>query len=60
MDDARCPPILKSELALHIPFKQAIVEYALANWPNGHSSHREKGESGPYYYKDSVYHELGI
>jgi hypothetical protein len=60
MDDNRCPPILKNELAIHIPFKQAIVEYALANWLDSHTTHRSKGESGAYYYKDSVYQQIGI
>ena len=60
MDDNRCPPILKSELAIHIPFKQAVVEYALDNWPDSHQKHKQKGESGAYFYKDSVYQRLGI
>ena len=60
MDDSRCPPILRDELAIHIPFKQSIMEYALSNWPNSHSTHRRNGEDGPHYYKQSVYDDLGI
>lgn len=59
MDVSRCPPVLKDELAIHIPFKQAIVEYALANWIAGHEKHRKNGNSGAYYYTDSVYQGLG-
>jgi hypothetical protein len=60
MDNNRCPPILANELAIHIPFKQAIVSYALENWIDSHNSHKRKGDSGPYYYKDSVYKSLGL
>ena len=60
MDSDRCPPILSEQLAIHIPFKQAIVEYALENWIESHYKHRKNGDTGPYYYKDSVYRNLGI
>ena len=60
MDSDRCPPILSEQLAIHVPFKQAIVEYALENWIDSHYKHRKNGDTGPYYYKDSVYNSLGI
>jgi len=60
MDNDRCPPVLTSELAIHIPFKQSIFEYAFEHWPEGHKNHREKNESGAYFYKDTVYSSLGI
>lgn len=60
MDAVRCPPIMRSELAIHIPFKQAIVQYALDNWPNSDHTHRRNGETGPYFYQESVYHQLGM
>lgn len=59
-DDKLCPPILKSELAIHIPFGQKIMDYALNNWPAASASHKAKGESGAYTYIDSVYEKLGI
>ena len=60
IDDTRCPPILRDKLSIHVPFKQSIIEYALDYWPDSHSSHRLNGESGPYYYKQSVYNSFGI
>ena len=60
MDDSRCPPILTDKLAIHIPFKQPIIEYALENWLDSHAAHKKNGKSGPYYYKDTVYKSLGI
>ena len=60
MDDTRCPPILRDELAIHVPFKQSIIEHALNNWPNSHLKHRQNEQNGPFYYKQSVYDSLGI
>lgn len=33
LDETLCPPILKDKLAVHIPFGQKIIDYALNNWP---------------------------
>lgn len=60
MDDNQCPPILRDELAIHVPFKQSIVEYALKNWPNSHLKHRLNDEDGTHYYKRRVYESLGL
>ena len=60
MDDSRCPPILRNELAIHVPFKQSIIEYALNNWPSSHSKHRQNRQGGPHYYKNNVYDQFGI
>jgi len=60
IDTNRCPPILSEQLAIHIPFKQSIVEYALDNWVDSHYQHRKNGDTGPYYYKDSVYRRLEV
>lgn len=40
MDNNRCPPILSNELAIHVPFKQAIIEHALENWIKSHNNHK--------------------
>lgn len=60
MDDSRCPPILASALAIHVPYKQAAVQYALDHWPSGHKNHRLARDSGAYYYNESIYRQLGI
>lgn len=60
IDNNRCPPILSNQLAIHIPFKQAIVKFALENWTDSSDTHRRSGKSGPYYYQDSVYRDLGL
>jgi len=57
-DQNLCPPLLRDELAIHVPYGQKIIDYALNNWPDSHKSHRKKGDTGSYYYKESVYKEL--
>lgn len=60
MDTVRCPPILRGELAIHISFQQAIVQYALDHWPSEYQSHKKKHDTGAYYYKPLVYERLGL
>ena len=57
-DSDLCPSLLKEELAVHIPFGVDIMQYALDKWPASHAKHRSADESGPYWYKDSVYENL--
>lgn len=59
-DSDLCPTILDSELAIHVSFNQKIIEHAVNNWPSSHNAYRSKGEEGAYYYKGSVYENLGL
>ena len=58
MDDNLCPPIMKEELAIYVPYGQKIIDYALNNWPTSHAKYRKEGEKGGYSYKESVYDSL--
>jgi hypothetical protein len=58
--DHRCPPAIKDQLAIFVPYGPKIIAYAMDNWPSSHKSYREQGKSGAYHYKDSVYQERGI
>lgn len=60
MDASRCPPTIRDSLAVHISFNAAILQYALENWPDAHRYHRQRGESGPYFYQPSVYQALRL
>jgi hypothetical protein len=60
MDDNLCPPILRNELAIHVPFAHKIIDYSIKNWPFNHRNYTKDGITGPRYYIDSVYKELGI
>lgn len=59
-DPARCPPIIREALAVHISFNSAIMQYALEHWPGNHSRLRLEGQSGPYYYEAPVYSSLDL
>jgi hypothetical protein len=58
--DERCPPAIKDELAIYVPFKPAIVQHAMTHWPASHAKHKSEGKSGPFYYKDETYKSLGL
>lgn len=60
MDENRCPPLLKPELAVHVSFNAAIIQHALDNWPLSHQQCRQSQKAGPYYYNDSVYTGLRL
>lgn len=59
-DPDRCPPVIKSELAIHISFRAAILQHAIETWPAEHLRLKQEGKSGPFYYQSSVYDRLGI
>ncbi len=60
LDETRCPALIKNELAIHISFNSKILEYALENWPEYDNICRQKGETGAYYYNESIYSKLGL
>ncbi len=60
MDSDLCPLIIKDELAIHISFNQKIIEYAMENWPDRYTKLKTELESGPYYYRDSIYTSLNL
>jgi len=60
IDDEKCPVPLRDELAIHVPFKAKIIQYAFDNWPASHSKFRSEGKTGSYQYSDSVYSNLGL
>ena len=60
MDADRCPPVLQTELAIHVSFNAAIMQHALDQWPDSHLQRRQNRGSGPYYYKETVYVGLGL
>ncbi|MET0103817.1 MAG: TIR domain-containing protein [Sedimenticola sp.] len=60
MDSNLCPPILRDELAVHVSFNQKIIEYAINDWEASDARYRQAGKSGAFYYKDSVYRQLGL
>ena len=60
LDSSVCPPIIRNELVLHIPYKQVAMKWAIDNWIDNRKHHRSKKESGPIVLTDKLYKELGI
>lgn len=55
-----CPVPLRDKLAIHIPFKSKILQYAIHNWPDSFKKHKNLGESADYFYMDWVYDSLSL
>jgi len=55
-----CPSILDDELAVFVSFNQKIIEHAIDSWYDNHYECRTAGNSGAYYYNDSIYRDLGL
>lgn len=59
-DAARCPPVIRDQLAIHVSFNAAIIQHALDNWPDHHRSYRHQRKIGSFHYNDAVYRKLGL
>jgi MTH538 TIR-like domain (DUF1863) len=59
LDEALCPPILRNEFVVHIPFKMKLIKYALDNFPSEYHR-RPFNEKGSRFYPDSLYLQLGL
>lgn len=60
IDYTKCPLPLLSALAIHIPFKARIIQYAFEEWPSKHVQYRREQRSGAFHYVDAVYRELDL
>jgi hypothetical protein len=59
LDPELCPPILRDEFAVHVPFKLAIIRHALDQFPDQYER-SDANDAGPRCYPDSVYDKLGL
>ena len=59
-DTARCPALLRDQLAVHINFTSKMLQHALENWPASDKQFRGRREIDSYHYVDSVYRSLGL
>jgi len=55
IDTDLCPPILKDELSMHVPFKADILQYSIDNWPERHYRRKKEGVKSPRIWDDTVY-----
>ena len=49
LDNTVCPPIIRNELALHIPFKASTCKWAIEQWPILHKIHYKNGNIKPHH-----------
>jgi len=59
IDNNLCPPIIKGQNAIHIPFKMRMIKYALDDFPPFHKT-LDLSKREDWHYKDSVYQSLGL
>jgi hypothetical protein len=60
IDHNLCPPLLIGEFAIHIPYGQKIINYALNDWPGKYEYIRKNYNKDDYFYDDSVYKKLQL
>lgn len=61
LDSDRCPPIIRDECAVHIPFKMKAIKLALDNWPSEFRRMDAAAKSeGARRYSDEKYKTLGL
>jgi hypothetical protein len=54
-----CPPIIRDEYVVHIPFRMRIIKYAMDNFPNEYHK-RDLNAEGRRSYSQSVYKSLEL
>jgi MTH538 TIR-like domain (DUF1863) len=54
-----CPPVIRDEFVVHVPFKANAIQLALDNFPDEHAN-RSPYDHGPRWYGEDVYRQLGI
>jgi hypothetical protein len=60
VDDLRCPPTIRNQRCLHIPFKQKAMEWALDNWIGIDADLKAKGIVEPRVLSKDLSVRLGL
>ena len=60
-DPDRCPPIIRDECVVHVPFKMKAIKWALDNWPPEFRRMDAAAKAkGARRYSDEQYKKLGL
>lgn len=59
MDSERCPPIIRNTYTVHVPFKAAIIQYALDHFSAEYAK-RDGSSHGARVYGEHIYRALGV
>ena len=59
---SRLPAALRDPYTMSVSFRPKIIQYALENFPAAFTENLKasKPKTGPYYYKKSIYDNLGL
>lgn len=61
LDAVRCPPIIREECVVHIPFKMKIIKHALDNWPMIFAGLSDADRAaGARIFNAQTYQDLGL
>lgn len=55
-----CPPIIRDNYVVHIPFKMRIIKYALDNFPSEFKKQTSNSSIGGRTYNNTIYSSLGL
>jgi hypothetical protein len=57
-DNSVCPPIIRDELVLHIPYKLATCRWAIDNWPTQYEKYKKEGSKEAYHISANLLAKL--
>ncbi|MBS1633218.1 MAG: TIR domain-containing protein, partial [Bacteroidetes bacterium] len=57
-DNDLCPPIIRDQLVLHIPYKMATCRWAIDFWPEEYKTYKQNGKTGPYHLNTELLNKL--
>lgn len=59
--DANCPPIIRDQCVVHVPFKMRAIRFALDNWPDEYRRLTAVDkQGGARHYGSHVYTNIGL
>lgn len=53
--DGRCPPTIRDELVVYVPFNQRVIAHAMDNWPPIHARLHASGVKEAHAYPEDYY-----
>ena len=58
LDVNTCPPVIRDEFVLHIPYKLATCRWAIDNWPEEYRIRKRAGASGAFSINANTLNQL--
>jgi len=58
--DGLCPPTIRDELVVFVPFSQRMIAHAMDTWPADHKFYRSEGKTGDFFYTPETDQRFGL